>query len=295
MAVYLSFLKEFFTTLRADNSIVDLDETDVTVGKPTDIRGTPMGIKENRNTKVMITFKPTGRWQGKRTLRYNRHHIKDLHTLIGDTLSVPHFESIEELIPLLNDRYGTTFTKDDLANDLFYIDRATGHGKITLSANPSSYSWIGSAVFNVVPADIDLLDVINDNVLDGIKYPNGQMGHENPSHVLAQAILYPLDFSKYYDTFSRIAPSQAVWDRDNPVGKAMVAALNGELRVNDWNLVQGQPMSLYGSIVDYVGENQESFPTNSNRELVIRVVPAADNKDIKGPLYFTYSRPAVRE
>lgn len=293
MAVYASFLKEFFDTLKKDNGVADLDERDVSIGKPVDIRGTPLGIKENRNTKVMITSLPTGRWQGKRTLRYNRHHIKDLHTLIGNTLSVPHFETIEELIPLLNNRYGTAFTKDDLANDLFYVCRTTGTGTITLSANPSSYSWFGSALFNVVPADVDLLDVIDDNILDGIKYPNGQMGHENPTSVLAQAILYPLDFSKYYEVFSRIAPSQAVWDVDNPVGKAMVAALNAELRVNEWNLGQGMPLSLYGALVDYVGPNLEEYPTNNKRDLVIRVTPAGDSKDIKGPLYFAYSKPTV--
>ncbi|EQA3267549.1 hypothetical protein ACX1DQ_001412 [Salmonella enterica subsp. enterica serovar Newport] len=287
MAIYQPSKDVLLAAVNAQNSLA-VKMTDIIWSTPKDIRGTEKETLTNRNTQIKITADGvTGStWSGKKNVFYNRMKVEDLLVLIGDTLAIgPSNETLYAAIPGLNQRYGFVLEEADLQDADIEWNGDKTEGTVRVVAHPESIGWVGQATFKVVKGDESLVSAVTTNVLTGLKYPNGQMGSENVTAVIAEVYSYPYNFTKYRDALLAYTPGilsgQPLTDMVN---------LLKDITGTAWVATTSASYGLAGAEVISVGLNDPvAMPTNAKYKYALVLKLPVTCTTIVGTLYLQFN------
>ncbi|WNT47955.1 virion structural protein [Salmonella phage SPLA3] len=287
MAIYQPSKDVLLAAVNAQNSLA-VKMTDIIWSSPKDIRGTEKETLTNRNTQIKITADGvTGStWSGKKNVFYNRMKVEDLLVLIGDTLAIgPSNETLYAAIPGLNQRYGFVLEEADLQDADIEWNGDKTEGTVRVVAHPESIGWVGQATFKVVKGDESLVSAVTTNVLTGLKYPNGQMGSETVSAIIAEVYSYPFNFTKHHDALMAFTPGilsgQPLTDMVNLLKDVTGAA---------WVATTAASYGLAGAEVISVGLNDPvAMPTNAKYKYALVLKLPVTCTNIVGTLYLQFN------
>lgn len=286
MAIYQPSKEVLLAAVNAQNSL-NIKLTDITYSAPKDIRGTDQATTTQRNTLVKITATPTGSWTGKKNLFYTRLNIEDIQLLIGDTLQVGGVEKLHDALIGLNNRYGFAFEPEDLVNTELEWEPDGQTGFLDVTAEADSLGWIGTARFKLVKGDESLQTAVTTTTLNGLKYPNGDMGSVNQTAILAEVYSYPFDFTTQRDALlvfgTGVLAAGATLNN-------LVGILN-PITGTTWVASNAASWGLLGAEITYNGLNKAEFPTNSKYKYAMAIKLPATTTNIKGTLYVQYNDP----
>lgn len=286
MAIYQPSKDVLLAAVNAQNSL-NIKLTDITYSAPKDIRGTDQATTTQRNTLVKITATPTGSWTGKKNLFYTRLNIEDIQQLIGDTLQVGGVEKLHDALIGLNNRYGFAFEPEDLVNTDLEWEPDGQTGFLDVTAEADSLGWIGTARFKLVKGDESLQTAVTTTTLNGLKYPNGDMGSVNQTAILAEVYSYPFDFTTQRDALlvfgTGVLAAGATLNN-------LVDILN-PITGTTWVASNAASWGLLGAEITYNGLNKAEFPTNSKYKYAMAIKLPATTTNIKGTLYVQYNDP----
>lgn len=286
MAIYQPSKDVLLAAVNAQNSL-NIKLTDITYSAPKDIRGTDQATTTQRNTLVKITATPTGSWTGKKNLFYTRLNIEDIQLLIGDTLQVGGVEKLHDALIGLNNRYGFAFEPEDLVNTDLEWEPDGQTGFLDVTAEADSLGWIGTARFKLVKGDESLQTAVTTTTLNGLKYPNGDMGSVNQTAILAEVYSYPFDFTTQRDALlvfgTGVLAAGATLNN-------LVDILN-PITGTTWVASNAASWGLLGAEITYNGLNKAEFPTNSKYKYAMAIKLPATTTNIKGTLYVQYNDP----
>ena len=286
MAIYQPSKDVLLAAVNAQNSL-NIKLADITYSAPKDIRGTDQATTTQRNTLVKITATPTGSWTGKKNLFYTRLNIEDIQLLIGDTLQVGGVEKLHDALIGLNNRYGFAFEPEDLVNAELEWEPDGQTGFLDITAEADSLGWIGTARFKLLKGDESLQTAVTTTTLNGLKYPNGDMGSVNQTAILAEVYSYPFDHTVNRDALLTYAPGvlSAGADLNN-----LITLING-VTGTTWVATNAASWGLLGAEITYNGLNKAEFPTNSKYKYAMAIKLPATTTNIKGTLYVQYNDP----
>ncbi|QXO09864.1 hypothetical protein pEaSNUABM38_00142 [Erwinia phage pEa_SNUABM_38] len=286
MAIYQPSKDVLLAAVNSQNSLT-IKLTDITYSAPKDIRGTDQESTTQRNTLVKITATPTGSWTGKKNLFYNRLKVEDIQTLIGDTLQVGSVTHLHDALIGLNNRYGFAFETADVENTELEWEPDGLTGFLDITAKTDSLGWIGSARFKLAKGDESLQSAVTTTTLNGLKYPNGDMGSVAQTAVIAEIYSYPFDHTANRDALLtyRTGVLAAGADLNN-----LVTLLNG-ITGTTWVATNAASWGLLGAEITYNGLNKAEFPTNTKYKYAMAIKLPATTTNIKGTLYVQYSDP----
>lgn len=286
MAIYQPSKEVLLAAINAQNSL-NIKLTDITYSVPKDIRGTDQATTTQRNTLVKITATPTGSWTGKKNLFYTRLNIEDIQLLIGDTLQIGGVEKLHDALIGLNNRYGFAFEPEDLVNTELEWEPDGQTGFLDVTAEADSLGWIGTARFKLVKGDESLQTAVTTTTLNGLKYPNGDMGSVNQTAILAEVYSYPFDHTVNRDALLTYAPGvlSAGTNLNN-----LITLING-VTGTTWVATNAASWGLLGAEITYNGLNKAEFPTNSKYKYAMAIKLPATTTNIKGTLYVQYNDP----
>lgn len=286
MAIYQPSKEVLLAAVNAQNSL-NIKLTDITYSAPKDIRGTDQATTTQRNTLVKITATPTGSWTGKKNLFYTRLNIEDIQLLIGDTLQIGGVEKLHDALIGLNNRYGFAFEPEDLVNTELEWEPDGQTGFLDVTAEADSLGWIGTARFKLVKGDESLQTAVTTTTLNGLKYPNGDMGSVNQTAILAEVYSYPFDFTTQRDALlvfgTGVLAAGATLNN-------LVGILN-PITGTTWVASNAASWGLLGAEITYNGLNKAEFPTNSKYKYAMAIKLPATTTNIKGTLYVQYNDP----
>lgn len=273
--------------VNTQNSL-SVKDTDIVYSDPKDIRETEQGTTSARNTLVKITAAPVGStWSGKKNLFYDRLDLGKLTSLIGDTIQLGSVEFIHDALIGLNNRYGFVFEAADLINSEVSWEPDGKTGTVVLEAEPLSLGWINSVQFKVIKGDESLTSAVTNTVLNGLKYPNGDMGSVAQSAIIAEVYSYPFDYSAYRDTLLSVVTGPLVsGDRLNDT-VAMLKAVTGSA----WVSTAATSWGLLNAEIEYNGLNTPEYPTNAKYKYLMVIKLPATTTNIKGKLYIQFNDP----
>lgn len=286
MAIYQPSKEVLLAAVNAQNSL-NIKLTDITYSAPKDIRGTDQATTTQRNTLVKITATPTGSWTGKKNLFYTRLNIEDIQLLIGDTLQIGGVEKLHDALIGLNNRYGFAFAPEDLVNTELEWEPDGQTGFLDVTAEADSLGWIGKARFKLLKGDESLQTAVTTTTLNGLKYPNGDMGSVNQTAILAEIYSYPFDHTVNRDALLAYAPGvlSAGAGLNN-----LITLING-VTGTTWVATNAASWGLLGAEITYNGLNKAEFPTNSKYKYAMAIKLPATTTNIKGTLYVQYNDP----
>ena len=286
MAIYQPSKEVLLAAVNAQNSL-SIKATDITYSAPKDIRGTDQETTTQKNTMVKITATPTGTWTGKKNLFYNRMLLSDLTVLIGDTIQIGSVDTIHEALIGLNNRYGFVFENTDLENTEIEWEPDGATGNVELKALPDSLGWIGSVNFKVAKGDESLQSAVTNAVLDGLKYPNGDMGSVAQTAIIAEVYSYPFDHTVNRDALLAYQPGVLTAGTNL---NSLVTLING-VTGTTWVATGVANWGLLGAEITYNGLNKAEFPTNQKYKYAMAIKLPATTTNIKGVLYLQYNDP----
>ncbi|ANZ48447.1 virion structural protein [Erwinia phage vB_EamM_Caitlin] len=287
MAIYQPSKDVLLAAVNSQNSL-SVKMTDIVWSAPKDIRGTEKETTTQRNTMVKITADGvTGStWSGKKNLYYNRMKVEDLAIILGDTLAIgPSNAKLHTALVGLNQRYGFALEEGDwLDADIEWNGDKTA-GTVKVTADPESIGWIGQYTFKVVKGDESLVSSVTTSVLTGLKYPNGQMGSETVSAIIAPVYSYPYNFTKYRDALLAFTPGvlsgQPLTDMVN---------LLKDITGTAWVATTAASYGLAGAEVVSVGLNDPvAMPTNAKYKYALALKLPATCTSIVGTLYLQFN------
>lgn len=286
MAIYQPSKNVLLDAINAQNSLT-IKLTDIVFSAPKDIRGTEKGTTTGKNTQIKVSAAPVGStWSGKKNVYYNRLSLADLPVLLGTTIAIgASMESIHPALTGLNNRYGFVFDTDDLEDSEIEWNPDGLTGTVLLKAKADSLGWVGQQQFSVVKGDESLESSVTTNVLTGLKYPNGQMGSETPTSIMAQVYSYPFDFTKYQAALMAMTPQvisgQVLTDMTN---------LLKDITATAWVATTASTFGLAGAEILSVGLNDAvAMPTNVKYKYVLVLKLPATTTNITGNLYLQFN------
>lgn len=287
MAIYQPSKDVLLAAINAQNSLT-IKATDIVYSAPKDIRGTDQETTTQRNTLVKVSSAPVGStWTGKKNVFYNRLNLADLITLIGDTLQVGAVATVYDALIGLNNRYGFAFEQADLQNTEIHWEPDGATGNVELIALEDSLGWVGSVTFKLAKGDESLQSAVTTTTLNGLKYPNGDMGSVAQTAVIAEIYSYPFDFTVLRDTLLTYQPG--VLNAGTPLNALRDALI--QITSSPWVSTNVAAWGLLGAEITYNGLNKAEFPTNSKYKYAMVIKLPATTTNIKGTLYVQYSDP----
>lgn len=288
MPIYKPAHEQIIEAVNKQNSIgVTLDA--ISFSLPKDISSTPSGAQLGLNTSIKITAVEGKSWAGSRVVQYERYDLADLHVLIGDTLALHQIDTVAKLIGYMNQRYGMVLTEEDLQPGSITVG-ADGTGTVKLTANPISPAWIGTVTFKIVKGDAPLDQLLTNRVLDGLKYPNGELGHVPQTKRFAQIYTYPMDFSKNTTELKAIGTGPLSVENMALIGR-LLNLQHGTSDSSPWNSSNDATWGLAGATVVLSGMNNSHLPTNQKQQYVLQVRLGESNTGWVDDLYLAYSDP----
>lgn len=223
-----------------------LDFDQIVFGQPVN---NPKTLEYDRNTELHVTS-ITSEIAGSTNVYYNR---LDLQTLFSNSniaeveLNRPEqFTSVLDLLPELNVTYGLAIDETDVLNTV------PVEGDIqTLVARIGSYAWLGELRIKLLSEPepgLDLSDIITQNILDGLNYPDADItGIVRPTGNMA-ALTGPLSSNGVFS----IAPTvnaDHTWQYTNgELRTAITVAGSGVSTAPDY-----KTYSISGSLIHIVG------------------------------------------
>lgn len=129
------------------------------------------GAGISRNTTVLVTALPNGRYKGERRVYYWRLPIQQV---IGEEfrrfpmLGMP--TNTLMIAQEINTRYNLRLTAEDIHVDP--INELQKPFNVTIRIKPGSYAFLGEVTMQIVEPAVDLSDVITVNLLEGLYYPD---------------------------------------------------------------------------------------------------------------------------
>lgn len=157
--------------INADNEGLELLESEVTFADP------EVEVGE-RNTSVLLTAAPSGRFSGTRTIYYNRLDLDEDIVSTGDAVfeKTGAIESIADLLDAINSRFNLNLTLDEVSTTTFpeFEDTPGESHTVTITALATSLVYIGEVEVTLTIATVDLATAIAVNELNGLTYePEG--------------------------------------------------------------------------------------------------------------------------
>lgn len=202
-----------------------------------------------RNTKLELTSVPGKGFRGHVTVWYNRIDLgilfKSIDANVG--LAVTEGMTTDDLIPLINAKYGTDFeTVDFVQQPLVVSDTVQS---VTLAAVATNVAYIGEFTVKYSSEEIALDSVVLVTTLSGFNYPNADTSK-------GQGAIYSfnLDGSSQPDNFWASVALGAV-------DATFVVPFNQAYRVDeDWVFDDSQAAdyNLAGAVVIYNGTTAEA-------------------------------------
>jgi len=238
-------LNKLLALVNADNTATlpqALTETQVTVGAP----AVNTNDKYAKDTKVELQAIPGVKYRGKVTVYYNRIKLdllfKNINANVG--IDVQDGQTTDDLIPLINAKYGTDFE----VGDLVVQPLVTGSGPRTveLAAVESNLAYSGTFTLTYDLEAIDLDSVVLVLDLNGFNYPNADT-------TKGQGAIYSYDLDGSTvagDFWSTVAVGA--------VDETFVTPFNTAFRVDeDWIFDDATPsdFNLAGAMVVFNGVN----------------------------------------
>lgn len=219
-----------------------LTDTQVTIGVPA-VNTNPA---HQRDTKIELVAIPGVKYRGKVTVFYNRIDLALLFKNVGANvgIDVQDGQTSDDLIPLINAKYGTDFEVGDL--EQVALVTGTGPRTVTLTAVAGNVAYSGAfdVVYDLEAIDLDSVVIVLD--LAGFNYPSA-----DTTKGQASIYSYNLDGSTVVDDFWAGVVVGAVDD-------TFVAPFNTSFRVDeDWVFDDQAPadFNLSGATVVYNGVN----------------------------------------
>ncbi len=235
-------LNQFLKMLNAKNNS-NLTDQLVTVGAPA--KNTDASIV--RDTVVTITAIPGKGYRGSVTVYYNRIDLgilfKNLDANVGLTVADGGEDSDQNMITLINQKYGTHFEVGDLVP--VQLTKSEDIQEVTLVAVGGNLMYEGEFKVKYGIAEIALDSVVLITQLDGFNYPNADLTKGQ-----ASIYSYNLDGSAEPNSFWESVGLGAVDAR-------FVTPFNTAYRVDeDWVFdAATKDFNLYGGQVVYSGTN----------------------------------------
>ena len=124
-----------------------------------------------RNTTVLVTALPNGRYKGERRVYYWRLPIQQV--ISEEFRRFPMLGMPTNTLMIaqeINTRYNLRLTAEDIHVDP--INELQKPFNVTIRVKPGSYAFLGEVTMQIVEPAIDLSDVITVNLLDGLYYPD---------------------------------------------------------------------------------------------------------------------------
>lgn len=238
-------LNKFLAMVNADNSATlpqALTETQVTLGAP----AANTNVVYAKDTKIEIQAIPGVKYRGKVTVYYNRIKLdllfKNIAANVG--IDVQDGQTTDDLIPLLNAKYGTDFE----VGDLEVLPLVAGNGprtvELTAVAGNIAYSGKFTVTYDLEAIDLDSVVLVLD--LNGFNYPNADT-------TKGQGAIYSYDLDG-----STVAGDFWASAVVGPVDDTFVAPFNTAFRVDeDWVFDDTTPgeFNLAGATVVFNGVN----------------------------------------
>lgn len=135
--------------------------------------GVPAADGGAKNTKIVLTAAGGSGYSGTRDIYYNRVDLATVPGNRGTTFQVGDAETLAELIPEINTLYGINLTAadyNDVAIPAFPGEAPHETQTINLVAKSGSIVWRGTLVLTLNANDIDLVEAIENNSLNGLTY-----------------------------------------------------------------------------------------------------------------------------
>lgn len=129
------------------------------------------GAGMNRNTTVLVTALPNGRYKGERRVYYWRLPIQQV--ISEEYRRFPMLGMPTNTLMIaqeINTRYNLRLTAEDIHVDPISVLEKPFN--VTIRTKPGSYAFLGEVTMQIVEPAIDLSDVITVNLLEGLYYPD---------------------------------------------------------------------------------------------------------------------------
>lgn len=133
--------------------------------------------EDDRNTSVVVGSLEDSPYAGDATVMYDRLDLQKLFTDAGypvvEIKAVGLATSLE-LLPYLNETFALALDEDDIVSEA--LPAGDVYPKAyTLKVKPTSFAWLNELAISLIDGKPQLSDIIVKTVLDGLKYPTGDV------------------------------------------------------------------------------------------------------------------------
>lgn len=133
--------------------------------------------EDERNTSVVVGSLEDSPYAGDATVVYDRLDLQKLFTDAGypvvEIKGVGLATSLD-LLPYLNDTFSLALDEDDIVSEA--LPAGDVYPKAyTLKVKPTSFAWLNELSISLIDGKPQLSDIIVVTVLDGLKYPTGDV------------------------------------------------------------------------------------------------------------------------
>lgn len=180
-----------------DKNGTSLVSSDFIISQPTSNAGSWMEGQLVGNTLIRLTATDEANIAGTNIFAYDRIDIQNIVSMLGGSVVAPDtYTTAHQIIALLESQHGIKMYSEDIVDSAIFDDAGTN--KVTLTAQPGSFSFIGEATFTVIAALKDIADDITvSDLSDEFYIRQNDKGW-------AETLTYPIDFTDDFDYLSTV-------------------------------------------------------------------------------------------
>jgi len=275
MSLYKDPVTTLLAVVGAANGNIALDAEDYDFISPA---ANSSGKYPTQNSQVIIKANNAfASYQGEVMVFYNRLSFVDLARLVDLTLKAPSVTTSHDLLPFLNDRFGTLIGEDDV--ELVDAVDMGGYKTVELTAKADSLGWIGNCSVSVSQGEIQLGDYLTVTALDGLDYPT-------PYATLpfAQMYSYWRDFSEFTSYLKTVEAGGAITQE--------LATIMSTVTGDTWALSGYSQYSLGGATIIWAGVPADNGLFNESYDHGIQIRLNHDDAfGITGDLFIHFNDP----
>lgn len=275
MSLYKDPVTTLLAVVGAANGNITLEPEDYDFISPA---ANSSGKYPTQNSQVLIRANNNfASYQGEVMVYYNRLSFEELNRLVDLTLKAPAVTNSHDLLPFLNDRFGTVIGEDDVE----LVD-ATDMGEyktVVLTAKADSLGWIGTCTVSVSQGEIQLETYLTNTALSGLDYPT-------PYATLpfAQMYSYWRDFSAFTSFLATVKAGDAITQE--------LATILSSVTGDTWALSGYSQFSLGGATILWAGTPADNGLFNESYDHGIQIrLNHDDAYGITGDLMIHFNDP----
>lgn len=275
MSLYKDPVTTLLAVVGAANGNITLEPEDYDFISPA---ANSSGKYPTQNSQVLIRANNNfASYQGEVMVYYNRLSFEELDRLVDLTLKAPAVTNSHDLLPFLNDRFGTVIGEDDVE----LVD-ATDMGEyktVVLTAKADSLGWIGTCTVSVSQGEIQLETYLTNTALSGLDYPT-------PYATLpfAQMYSYWRDFSAFTSFLATVKAGDAITQE--------LATILSSVTGDTWALSGYSQFSLGGATILWAGTPADNGLFNESYDHGIQIrLNHDDAYGITGDLMIHFNDP----